>query len=318
MPGRTYITQDQEQITGKKLLDRIMDSSNQLSNLGVDKINKKFFVTDKDGNLLDEDGNIIEDEMIAGELIPARNSNKRVLDIEKFAKEVGKLMSDRGADKNVMKALELVTEANKQKRLSIPLGAISNASWLESVLISSLNKDIIDVNTPGAFFIQRSVWAMQGMRMYDNKKGSIKGRQLYNGKRLQMVNAEGSMDCVLSIDFFNHILPKTWTGEYEVDEDGNYVYGDKKDEYGNPVPKKKMRDMTFDEAREWLIKNGIIGGTSNIVAYRIPTQAESSIHALRCVDVLPVVRDTVILPEEFTKITGSDKLYQCSILKKSL
>jgi len=27
---------------------------------------------------------------------------------------------------------------------------------------------------------------------------------------------------------------------------------------------------------------------------------------LRCVDVLPVVRDTVVLPAEFTKITGSD------------
>jgi hypothetical protein len=43
-----------------------------------------------------------------------------------------------------------------------------------------------------------------------------------------------------------------------------------------------------------------------MVGYRIPTQAISSIHALRCVDVVPVVRDTIILPKEFTKITGSD------------
>jgi hypothetical protein len=56
------------------------------------------------------------------------------------------------------------------------------------------------------------------------------------------------------------------------------------------------------------MRKGIIGdkAKASIVAYRIPTQAESSIHALRCVDVIPVVRDTVILPEEFTKITGSD------------
>jgi len=56
--------------------------------------------------------------------------------------------------------------------------------------------------------------------------------------------------------------------------------------------------MTFTEAREWLIEHNIIGenAKASIVAYRIPTQAESSIHALRCVDVLPVVRDTVILP----------------------
>nr|DAT77498.1 MAG TPA: Proline utilization A N-terminal domain [Caudoviricetes sp.] len=54
------------------------------------------------------------------------------------------------------------------------------------------------------------------------------------------------------------------------------------------------------------------GATSNTIGYRIPTQAQSSIHALRFVDVVPAVKSTVILPTEFTKITGSDKLYQCS------
>jgi hypothetical protein len=110
-----------------------------------------------------------------------------------------------------------------------------------------------------------------------------------------MVNEEGSMDCVVSIDFFDDIIPK-----------------------------KNGKRMSFDEAKQWLIDNGIISGVktgetewsnahANIVAYRIPTQAISSIHALRIVDVIPAVRDTVILPEEFTVITGSDfdidKLY---------
>jgi len=43
------------------------------------------------------------------------------------------------------------------------------------------------------------------------------------------------------------------------------------------------------------------------MGYRIPTQALASISALRFVDVIPVVRDTIILPKEFTKVTGSDK-----------
>lgn len=139
-----------------------------------------------------------------------------------------------------------------------------------------------------------------------------------------MINEEGSMDCVLSLDYFSHILPKVQSDEYELDENGDYIYVKgkdgqyKKDKYGNYIPKHKMREMSFNEARQWLLDNGIIGGKANIIAYRIPTQAESSIHALRCVDVLPVVRDTVILPEEFTKITGSDKQYRCSNLKKSL
>lgn len=157
MLGRTYTEQSGETITGKKLLDRIMNSSNKLSDIGVDKMNKRFFVTNENGELIDAEGNVIA----------YRNSDKRLLDVEKFSREVSKMMSDRGADKNIMKALELVT-TTAGKQLQIPLGAISNSSWLESVLISELNKEIIDVNTPGAFFIQRSVWGMQGSRMYDN------------------------------------------------------------------------------------------------------------------------------------------------------
>jgi hypothetical protein len=66
--------------------------------------------------------------------------------------------------------------------------------------------------------------------------------------------------------------------------------------------------MSFPEAREWLIKHNRIGdgAIADTVAYRIPTQANSSIHALRFVDVISVVRDTIILPSEFTAITGSD------------
>nr|DAR41857.1 MAG TPA: Proline utilization A N-terminal domain [Bacteriophage sp.] len=70
-----------------------------------------------------------------------------------------------------------------------------------------------------------------------------------------------------------------------------------------------------------MFDNKIIGNRSdvkaNTIGYRIPTQAQSSIHALRFVDVLPVVKDTIILPREFTKVTGSDfdidKLYLASL-----
>jgi len=53
------------------------------------------------------------------------------------------------------------------------------------------------------------------------------------------------------------------------------------------------------------------------MSYRIPTQAASSIGALRFVDVLPIVRDTIVLPKEFTAQTGSDfdidKLYMSTL-----
>lgn len=87
------------------------------------------------------------------------------------------------------------------------------------------------------------------------------------------------MDAVISIDFFYDILPE----------------GIKNN---------------FEKSREWLLKHKIIGNTDDVHACcinaRIPTQAQSSIGALRFVDVLPVVRDTIILPAEITGIDGSD------------
>jgi hypothetical protein len=53
-------------------------------------------------------------------------------------------------------------------------------------------------------------------------------------------------------------------------------------------------------SQEWFDAEAVM------IGYRIPTQAQSSIHALRIVDVLPATKTTIILPEEFTKITGSD------------
>ena len=89
------------------------------------------------------------------------------------------------------------------------------------------------------------------------------------------------MDCILSMDYFTDVL------------------------FAN-----NMIGKTFEEQRQWLIDNKIIGNTkdvkANTIGYRVPTQAQSSIHSLRCVDVLPASKNTIILPEEFTKITGAD------------
>ena len=163
------------------------------------------------------------------------------------------------------------------------MAAMSSISWVESIISSEINRKVIDVNLPGNAYYQRSVFGM------DSPSRTLIGAELYNGKELQMINEEGSMDAVISIDYFYHIIPK------------NIRYN-------------------FNEARKWLIDNGIIGenAKANTMAYRIPTQAQSSIHALRFVDVIPVMRDTIILPKEFTKITGSDKRYHCSNHKKLL
>lgn len=176
-----------------------------------------------------------------------------------------------------MEAIDLTTDDHGNAKLKSPLAATPDSSWIESILISHVNKSVININTPGSSFVQRSVFAIEAK----DGEGSIQGAKYYHGQRLQMINKDGSMDAVVSLDYFKDIIPK---------------------------------GLSPKEARQWLIDNKIIGkdAKANTIGYRIPTQAQSSIHALRFIDVLPAAQATIILPSEFTKITGSDKLYQCS------
>lgn len=253
-------------ISGSEILDNIMGSIKELSDMGVKEVDDLFFTNDE-------------------------------FDIQKFAKFLNDELTSRNANKNTIDAITIkVDDAGGSKHLNVPLAAQSDPHWIESILTSALNKRIIDVKTPGNAFYQRSVFAMEGNVISDDEydklpaaaKKLINWQTLNEGKQLQFVNNDGSMDAVISIDYFEHIIPE---------------------------------GMSFDQARKWLFDNKIIGNRSdvkaNTIGYRIPTQAQSSIHALRFVDVLPVVKDTIILPREFTKVTGSDfdidKLYLASL-----
>lgn len=335
--GRTYYMQDGTELNGTALRNDIMNAINTLSDRGLHNIVTRFFKTNSKGEVIDKDGNVIADD-----------SKSRILDEEKFSREVRNMMQTKDPDRNIIDALEIVEQKDADgkvtKHLRLPLNAISNSNWLESVLISSINKKVVDIETPGAAFIQRSIWAMEGPTQFDSAKGNVISdenlpKSINGGNRLQMINEEGSMDCVVSFDFIKKmfkgtlpvvpirdknrnliwdLIPETDKNGNVVTENGKIVYKQKKDKDGNPVLDKdgkpvykrkiRTREMSIDEARNWLINRKIIGpeATANIIGYRIPTQAQSSIHALRIVDIIPVVNDTVILPAEFTKITGSD------------
>ena len=248
-------------IRGRELLNNIMESIKELSKLGSQKVDERFFDIEKDD---------------------AGNVTRRSLNVEKFSNFIQNELLNRDADRNILDAVKQLSVNNTPI-----LNSVSNMQWIESILISYINKNVIDINLPGNAFYQRSIFGMEGIQ------GDDKFPTLANGRPLKMINEEGSMDAVVSIDFFYHIIPE------------------------------KLK-YNFEKAKQWLIDNNIISGvrsfdgewhnaTANIMAYRIPTQAASSIHALRIVDVLPILRDTIVLPKEFTKITGSDfdidKLY---------
>ena len=260
-----YTEHDGNKILGKDLKNKIMQHINALSEIGLDRVRDKFL------------------------------QNGR-LNIEAFSKYIKEELLRRGADRNILDAIEVVYEKdadgnNKEGtgKFRCCLNSVSNMSWVESIIISKINSEVIDINLPGNAFYQRSVFGMEGHPYSIMSEDGAQRYTINEGRPLQMINEDGSMDAVISYDYFMHLVPA------------------------------RIR-YNFEKGRQWLIDNGIIGpkAKANTIAYRIPTQAASSIHALRFVDVIPIVRDTIILPKEFTKITGSDfdidKLYLSSIV----
>lgn len=342
-----YLTRSGEVRSGQQIHDDIMQSMNALSNIGRDQLRSQYFLTNDKWQFVDENGNVVDEPVV--DPVKYQSALKRILGSDKISL-------------NLAQALQLVPykdgKGKTRYRLNMPLDAVQSSNFLESKIISSINKSVIDTKTPGAAFIQRSVWGMEGSTLYDSRKGNIVSDDdiapsINGGNSLQMVNEEGSMDCVLSVDFFTKILGDlfhyTTGGDYMLDRFGERIPVTRIYK-GKTLYKVKSADMfnegkfvetwvddidnlpdgtevlykknktehhtrSFDEVRQYLIDQGMIGpkAKANILAYRIPTQAQSSIHALRCVDILPVVNDTVMLPAEFTRITGSDfdidKLY---------
>ena len=253
-----YTMSDGKSIRGRDLLKNIMDSINALSDIGKEKIEKEFFTN--------------------GEL-----------DLEKFSTFLEEELERRDADANMLDGIEIEEDSDGTQHFKVPLEAMSSIDWIQSIIVSKINKEVCDINVKGNAFYQRSVWGMEGHpKVLDDKKVNFKMNNINNGDDLNFINEDGSMDAVISIDFFEDIIPEGIRGN-------------------------------FNKSKQWLIDHNIIGknATANTIASRIPTQAQSSIHALRFVDVLPIVRDTIILPKEFTKITGSDfdidKLYLCRL-----
>jgi hypothetical protein len=81
----------------------------------------------------------------------------------------------------------------------------------------------------------------------------------YNeGKELKWSAEEGSMQVILSMNFFKSVIPD-------------------------------YKNKTHEQRRDWLVKHNIIGDKAKPfgVGYRIPTQGMSSMFAFQVADVLP-------------------------------
>lgn len=175
----------------------------------------------------------------------------------------------------------------------VPIEAQSIRDWIQTKITSFVNKAVVDVNTPGGSAIQMSSFAYEAVGRSVKTDAEL-GSAFNQGKKLKFLAKEGHMQVILSENFFRDILPE------------------------------ELKNASFYSKRKWLIDNGIIGSrmVDGVeveskpygIGYRIPTQGLSSTFSFQVADIMPTtIGDTIIVPEEFTAMTGSDfdvdKLY---------
>lgn len=175
----------------------------------------------------------------------------------------------------------------------VPIEAQSIRDWIQTKITSFVNKAVVDVNTPGGSAIQMSSFAYEAVGRSVKTDAEL-GLAFNQGKKLKFLAKEGHMQVILSENFFRDILPE------------------------------ELKNASFYSKRKWLIDNGIIGSrmVDGVeveskpygIGYRIPTQGLSSMFSFQVADIVPTtIGDTIIVPEEFTAMTGSDfdvdKLY---------
>ena len=232
----TYTTPNGVSYSGQEVIDNFNGAHNAITEFGRKSIEKDFGI----------------------------DANNPQASIVKFANILKRKAENSNMNDNVLNGLT-VEDGNT----NAPISGLSDNSWIESGLISMLNKAIVDTSLPGGMFIQMS------SILYNRLAVTSDANRV---RKLNFVNNDGSMDCVISINLLKHIIP-------------NY---DK---------------MTFSQAKNWLVKHDIIGPDTKAIAmgYRIPAQGQASTAALKVIDVYPEqIGDTITLPDEFTALTGSD------------
>lgn len=231
-----YTTPDGKVYNGDELINNFNGAHNAITEAGRREIERDFGIT----------------------------PDKPQVSVQRFAEIMQRKALSSNMNDNVINGLDV-----ENGETVAPISGLSDNSWIESGLISMLNKSIVDTNLPGGMFIQMSSILYNRIAVTSDAQ---------NERKLRFANTDGTMNCVISINLLKHIIP-----DY-----------DKK---------------TFSEAKKWLIDHDIVGPNSKALAmgYRIPAQGQASTAALKVVDLYPEqIGDTITLPDEFTSLTGSD------------
>lgn len=237
---RIYGINKGQSVKGSDIKRNVMDAIKALAGKGRNKVMRRFF---KDGSI---DNKALSDYLIS----QAKGS---------------------GLSRELLEGLSL----DESGDFNVPLAAMSSRNWVESRVNSLVGKECVDINTPGGSAIQMASF---GFKATGARKQSAIGTAFNNGNQLQFMNEDGSIEVMLSANFFRHVVP----AEYQT---------------------------SFNAMRSYLVREGIIGNDSKPfgIGYRIPTQGLSSTFSFKVADILPSsIGDVVVVPDEFTGMTGSD------------
>ena len=225
-----------------------MDCINELTYRGFTEIRSKFFSKDEKGTWQ--------------------------VDNKKLSKELVKEAMTSGMSQEVIYGLSL----DEDGEFRMPISALSSRNWIESRIISLVNKLCVDINTKGGAAIQMPDFGFKKTSIV--KLGDMEMSGFGDGKPLSFLRKDGSMEVMLTTNFFRHIVPIE-------------------------------HQSSFGAMRKWLLDNKIIGPKAEPLGlgYRIPTQGSSSTFSFVVKDVLPkTMADTIVVPDGFTAMTGSDKI----------
>ena len=243
---------------GKHIANNIINTVTKLSDLGYEELIKIFDTS----------------------------TNKKRESLRRYLVEI---MKNNGFSRNEIAVFLNETAAGKNR-----IESLDSRDVFEQSVCKKIFEKVIKIVTPGGTAIQQSSFGFTGFGNKNVRDDSSDYFKNYNGgKKLKWMKEDGSQEVLLSIKFFDAILPKEIRNDYQ-------------------------------KSRQWLIDRDIIKGTKSDgteskptpygVGYRIPTQGLSSTFAMTVADVLPrQVGDLIVVPEEFTAQTGSDfdidKLY---------
>lgn len=139
---REYKDLEGNTVSGYKVFNDLMSSVNELAKIGEEEMEDMFMDTNEER---DADGNI--------------TASVKSINYQKVSDYLKEQLTQRNANKTLIQAIQYDPTT---KKLVCPLAATTDAAWIESIFISTMNKHVVDITTPGKSFIQRSVFGIEG------------------------------------------------------------------------------------------------------------------------------------------------------------